>query len=120
MGAVERTSWNKIIVICSTIGIPLVSVLCWLIVQGTHVVDDVHSIVIHQTEQDLNFATFKNEIKDELKGIHKQVDTLILHQTVSQFIYQKQPVYNSPVLKHYIQRWVLVNGKYVKIEIPIN
>lgn len=86
MAPTERTSWSKVIALCSSIGVPLISVGCWVIIQGTHLVDKVDNISTHQQIQD---ADIKG-IWEEIKTLHRQVDTISLHQHDFQFIYQKQ------------------------------
>lgn len=86
MAPSKETSWGKVIALCSSIGIPLLSVVCWLIVQGTHLVDAVNSIAIHQQAQDSDIRG----IREDIKSLHNQVDTISLHQHDAQFIYQRQ------------------------------
>ena len=86
MAPTEKTSWSKVIALCSSIGIPLLSVVCWLIVQGTHLVDDVHSIAGRQQSQDNDIKG----IRDDIKSLHKRVDTIASHQRDALFLFQKK------------------------------
>ena len=97
MSPVERTSWNKIIALCGSIGIPLISVAVWLIVSGTRLVDKVDSISNGQIKTDARMDLLDNKI-DRL--IHR-VDTLATRV-------DREGMFT--------QRWI--NGKLVFI--PVN
>ncbi|HXP51159.1 MAG TPA: hypothetical protein VN922_14470 [Bacteroidia bacterium] len=72
MSPIDRTSWNKILALCGSIGVPLISVAIWLIVAGTHLVDKVDLIGANQIKTDARLDLLDNKI-DRLSH---RVDTL--------------------------------------------
>lgn len=68
-------SWNKIIAVGASFGIPLVSILSWLLVYGTKLVDKVDNIQTVQVSQGNDIK----EIKNFIYGLSRRVDTLQHH-----------------------------------------
>jgi len=85
MSPVERQSWSKIIALCWSIGVPLISVAVWLIISGTHLVDKVDDISRNQIKGDARMDLLDGKI-DHL--IHR-VDTLATRQD-KQGLYQQR------------------------------
>ena len=85
MSPVERTSWNKIVALCVSIGVPLISVACWLIIAGTHLVDKVNAIGTNQIKTNARLDLLDNKID----RMSHRIDTLANRQDKEGMYYQR-------------------------------
>lgn len=69
MTSANSVSWNKIITVCSVFGIPLFSIMAWLVIGGTQLVDKV----------DAQGLTLKSVV-DKVDALNTRVDTLSQRQ----------------------------------------
>lgn len=75
----REPSWAKVLTIIGALGVPLVSVVVWLIVAGTHLVDQVNVITINQAEQSVRMQNIESNVKD----LSSQVETLSTNQKLN-------------------------------------
>ena len=76
MTPVNGISWNKVMTLSASFGIPLLSIGYWFVVQGTHLVDKVDLISIKQIQTDAHIDI----ISMKLDRLSNRVDTIASKQ----------------------------------------
>ena len=101
MTPMERTSWNKILTLSASFGIPLFSLTAWGIINGTHLVDKVDNMFTRQTEYQISTSNHFDALDRKIDNINHRLDTVTNKQARFGFFTQK-----------------IVNGK--RIFTPVN
>lgn len=83
---VAKMNWIKMFSVCSSIAVPLLSILYWLTVNGTHLVDKVDSIGTKQVEQGVDIK----ELKASLSMLSIRVDTIGQRQKEFDYRFSKK------------------------------
>lgn len=119
---IGQISWNKIIAISSAFGIPLLSLIIMIAVWGTRIDDHLTDVQITQVKQGNDIQ----DLRGEMKQMHRQIDTISLKQHDADFIYQKKTdekitgrsaYYAS--FKNFTEKWIYVDGVKTLIFIPV-
>lgn len=79
----KHITWDKIMLLCSSIIIPFIALIVTVVIFGTRIDDKVSSIQARQEKQDLR----NGEFQLQLNSIQSQVDTVKSRQM--QFYYQQ-------------------------------
>ena len=82
-------SWNKIIAVSASFGIPLFSLAAWGIINGTHLVDKVDNMFIRQTEYQISTNSHFDAIDRKIDNINHRLDTVTNKQARFGFYTQK-------------------------------
>lgn len=78
-------SWNRLLGLLSSIGIPLFSAAVWLIITITNLSNNVHSISEKQTRTDARLDLLGNK----LDRLNDRLDTLAFRQKMTGMFTQK-------------------------------